>query len=124
MMLSGSCLCGQIKFTVQGPPQEPSVCHCSQCRKQSGHLWASAYVGDEQISITGPLKWYASSATAKRGFCPSCGAFLFWKATAETTTSFALGSIDGPTGLHLGKHIFTANKGDYYSIDDALPQKD
>jgi hypothetical protein len=37
--------------------------------------------------------------------------------------SFALGAIDDATGLNLEKHIFTADKGDYYDIADGLPQK-
>lgn len=36
--------------------------------------------------------------------------------------SFALGAIDGPTGITSEKHIFTASKGDYYDINDGLPQ--
>jgi len=43
-MLRGSCLCGAVCYQVTGDVYGPSVCHCSQCRKQSGHLWASAYV--------------------------------------------------------------------------------
>jgi hypothetical protein len=76
------------------------------------------------LSISGTVKWYAASATARRGFCPTCGAFLFWKAEAEDTISFALGALDGPTGITLEKHIFVADKGDYYDIADGLPQKD
>lgn len=125
MMLKGSCNCGAVQFEITATPKGPSVCHCSQCRKQSGHLWASAYVPDQAITITQDrgLKWYASSATAKRGFCASCGAFLFWKMAAEATTSFSLGSLDGPSGLTLEKHIFVADKGDYYAISDALAQQ-
>ena len=121
--LTGSCLCGACRFTVEAPVQGPSVCHCTQCRKMSGHTWASAYAPDAQIVVTGPVTWFEASPTAKRGFCPTCGSFLFWKAHDETTMSFALGALDGPTGLHLEKHIFTADKGDYYDISDDLPQK-
>jgi len=123
-MLKGSCLCGTVRFEVTGEVQGPSVCHCSQCRKQSGHVWASAYVPDEALKITQNegLKWYASSDVAKRGFCGTCGAFLFWKMNGEATTSFSLGSLDGPTGIALEKHIFTESKGDYYVICDGLPQ--
>ena len=115
-----------VQFQVMGEMQGPSVCHCSQCRKQSGHVWASAYVPDVALTITQDdgLKWYASSDVAKRGFCSTCGAFLFWKMTKEDTTSFSLGSLDGPTGITLEKHIFVADKGDYYVIADDLPQKD
>lgn len=120
--LSGSCLCGKITFEVTAPPKGPSICHCGQCRKLSGHVWASAYVDQADLKISGPVKWFASSLEAKRGFCPECGSFLFWKANAENHTSFALGALDGSTGLHLEKHIFVADKGDYYEISDGLEQ--
>ncbi|MEO1307030.1 MAG: GFA family protein [Pseudomonadota bacterium] len=119
--MKGSCLCGDVTYTVEGEISGLSVCHCGQCRKQSGHLWASGYVLDEQIQIEGPVQWFASSETAERGFCPRCGAFLFWRKQGEGTTSFSLGSLDGETGLKLEKHIFAGEKGDYYEILDGLP---
>jgi len=122
-MLTGSCLCGACRFTVTGPVQGASVCHCSQCRRMSGHTWASAYAPASAIAIEGPVSWFDSSDTAHRGFCPHCGSSLFWKAHAEETLSFALGALDTPTGLRLEKHIFTADKGDYYDITDDLPLK-
>jgi hypothetical protein len=100
------------------------MCHCSQCRKQSGGIWSSAYVADADLKITGSVRWYAASPQAKRGSCARCGSFLFWKAHDEDTTSFALGAVDGPTGLTLEKHIFVRDKGDYYQIADGVPQKD
>lgn len=122
--MNGSCACGQIRFSVAGTPRGASACHCSQCRKMSGFAWSSAYVTEDDLTIDGPVKWISLTGTAKRGICPDCGAFLFWKAHDETTMSFALGAIDGPTGIALTKHIFTADKGDYYALSDGLPQKD
>lgn len=123
-MLSGSCNCKEVSFTVTGPCWGVSNCHCGQCRKQSGNIWASAVVEQSDITITGSPKWYRSSATAQRGFCPTCGAFLFWKHDDETSMSFSLGALDGPSGLTIEKHIFVADKGDYYDIADDLPQHD
>lgn len=122
--MKGSCACGAIAFTVSGVPQGASCCHCTQCRKMSGHVWSSAYVPETEIVIDGAVKWVSLTEKAKRGICPDCGAFLFWKAHDEDTMSFALGAIDGATGLSLEKHIFTATKGDYYALSDGLPQKD
>lgn len=34
-----------------------------------------------------------------------------------------MGAFDGPTGTTLAKHIFVAEKGDYYEIGDGLPQE-
>lgn len=123
-MLNGSCNCRAVKFSVDGGGDSVTACHCSQCRKQSGHFWASGYAPVEAFDISGEVRWYEASATAKRGFCPICGAFLFWKAHVEDGISFGLGTIDGPTGLHLQKHIFTASKGDYYDIADGIPQRE
>lgn len=79
---------------------------------------------DNALTITGTPTWYASSATAKRGFCPTCGSFLFWKGDADSDTGIALGALDGPTGLRLERHIFTADKGDYYDVTDNVRQEE
>ena len=121
-MIEGSCLCGAVQFRTEAEPKGASMCHCGQCRKQSGGIWSSAFVPRAALTITGPVRWYASSPQARRGFCPSCGSFLFRESLEEDTTSFALGAVDGPTGLRLEKHIFTADKGDYYDIADGVPQ--
>ena len=121
-MIKGSCNCDACTFVVSGKVWGASACHCGQCRKQSGNVWASAVVQQRDIEIKGPVHWYASSASAKRGFCPTCGAFLFWKHNDETSMSFALGALDGDHGIRIEKHIFVADKGDYYDIADTLPQ--
>ncbi|AXI44924.1 aldehyde-activating protein [Sulfitobacter sp. SK012] len=123
-MLQGSCLCGAITFSAMGPARDPAACHCSQCRKQSGHHWASVQVMDDTLAIAGAPTWYASSESAKRGFCPKCGSFLFWKGKGDPDTGVALGALDGPTGLRLERHIFTADKGDYYEITDNVSQEE
>lgn len=123
MKLSGSCNCKGVTFTVAAQ-NRATACHCGQCRKQSGHHWASGQALRADFDITGDVRWYAASDTAKRGFCPTCGTFLFWAHNVEDTMSFSLGVIDGATGLHLQRHIFTADKGDYYDIADNVPQRE
>lgn len=123
-MLTGSCLCGAVHYETAAEPAAPSACHCTQCRKQSGHVWASSYVADADLTITGDVRWFQSSDKAKRGFCPTCGSALFWKHDDDSFLCFSAGSINGPTGLRLKAHIFTADKGDYYDIADDAPQKE
>ncbi|MDG1067996.1 MAG: GFA family protein [Sulfitobacter sp.] len=123
-MLKGSCLCGAIKFKAEGAARDPAACHCTQCRKQSGHYWAAVQVMDDELHIAGTPRWYAASKTAKRGFCPTCGSFLFWKGNGDPDTGISLGALDGPTGLRLERHIFTDDKGDYYDITDNVPQEE
>ncbi|MDP5086959.1 MAG: GFA family protein [Yoonia sp.] len=123
-MYKGSCLCGAVAFVADAAAKDPAACHCTQCRKQSGHYWAAMQVPDDALTVTGEVRWYEASPVAKRGFCPVCGSFLFWKGYDDPDTGIALGALDGPTGLRLERHIFTADKGDYYDIADAVPQEE
>ncbi|MBW8636431.1 GFA family protein [Hoeflea sp. WL0058] len=120
----GSCLCGSVRYTTQGPLRGVSVCHCSQCRKQSGHVYATVSVSEEALSVEGAsnLTWFRSSENAKRGFCRVCGSALFWKHDDENQVSILAGSLEGATGLSISRHIYCADKGDYYEIDDDKPQ--
>ncbi|MFC4292924.1 GFA family protein [Sphingorhabdus arenilitoris] len=124
-MHKGSCLCGAVNFTVAGDLAPPDACHCSQCRKQSGHVWASTDVPEERISISGQehISWYASSEKVRRGFCKNCGSVLFWDPIHHPRIAVAMGAFDPPTGTKLHVHIFTADKGDYYDIADNVPQE-
>lgn len=124
-MHAGSCLCGAVRFEVTGPLSPPDACHCHQCRKQSGHVWASTDVPRTALAIRGEeaLTWYRSSERVRRGFCSRCGAFLFWDPLERDTIAIAMGAFETPTGIALAKHIFVADKGDYYEIADGLPQR-
>ena len=123
-MPKGSCLCGAIGFEVAGALPGNDACHCSQCRRWSGHYWASTDVPRAALAISGAdhIRWYQSSAKVRRGFCAVCGSSLFWEATGRDLVAVAMGAFDKPTGARLEKHIFTADKGDYYDIADGLPQ--
>ena len=120
---SGGCLCGAVRYEVAGPLADPHACHCGQCRRQSGHyvVATGAARGDFSLTETRGLKWYRSSALARRGFCADCGSALFWDDGGEEI-SINAGSLDQPTGLALKKHIFVDDKADYYEIDDRLPK--
>jgi len=123
-MHKGSCLCGAVTFEVSGELKAPVACHCSQCRKQSGHFWAAMDVARSDVTISGEehVTWFRASPKVRRGFCARCGSFLFWDADGREFFDIAAGAFDGPTGVKLAEHIFVADKGDYYDIADGLPQ--
>ncbi len=125
-MHTGSCLCGAVSFRVEDELKAPDACHCSKCRKQSGHYWASANVSRQSLKLDGDAKvtWYQSSEKVRRGFCSVCGSVLFWDPIDHGFIAIGMGAFDKPTGTHLEKHIFVADKGDYYEITDSLPQSE
>lgn len=124
IMRTGSCLCGAVRFRTRGALRGVVYCHCTQCRKQSGHFVAATNAKDADIAIEGEqaIKWYQASYAAKRGFCATCGSLLFWKHNDLDSISIMAGSFDRPSGLGDEGHIFVGDKGDYYEICDGLPQ--
>lgn len=121
---TGSCLCGAVRFRTHGALRDVIYCHCSQCRKQSGHFYAATNVPDASIAIEGTenITWYDASDFARRGFCRTCGSLLFWKPRQDAYVSVMAGVFDKPTNLKGSCHIFVGDKGDYYEISDGLPQ--
>ena len=118
--LTGHCLCGAVRFRARSSDDVLRACHCGQCRRWSGHVWAA--VGVRDLTVEGPVRWFASSDAAERGFCAECGSALFWKRRDGAEVDVAPGALDQPTGMRLQGHIFVADKGDYYDIADGLPQ--
>ena len=120
-MIRGSCLCGAVRFAVKGPMRPVIGCHCTQCRKTSGHFVAATAAPRDAVEIDGEVTWYRSSPEALRGFCATCGSSLFWCGPGRHLSIHA-GAFDGATGLKLTAHIFCRDKGDYYEIEDDLPR--
>ena len=120
----GSCLCGAVRFEVAGALKGPDACHCGKCRKHSGHYFVSTDVARAALTVHGEDKvtWYRSSEKVRRGFCSVCGSSLFWDPVHRDWIGIAMGAFDGPTGTRMSRHIFVADRGDYYDIADGLPQ--
>lgn len=123
-MIKGKCECGAVSFEVETVRETVTVCHCSQCRRTSGHLWAATRAPFDTVKFTNDqgLEWYKSSDFAKRGFCRHCGSSLFYRMNDEDGVGIAAGCLEPPTNLKVGKHIFVKDKGDYYEITDDAPQ--
>jgi hypothetical protein len=120
----GGCLCGAVRYEIRGPLRPVIACHCSQCRRATGHFMAATAAARSDITLHGAdsLTWFDSSPQARRGFCARCGSNLFWDGTDRPYLSICAGSLDTPTGLKLVRHIYAADKGDYYEIGDEVPQ--
>jgi hypothetical protein len=121
----GGCACGAVRFEVRGPLRSIAACHCESCRRQSGNFVVAtrARVADLVfLSGTEDLAEWRASDQATRRFCRICGSHLFWQRDGSASVSIMAGSLDLPTGLAMSHHIFVAEKGDWYTLDDGLPQ--
>jgi hypothetical protein len=116
---SGRCLCGAVRYEVRGPLREVLLCHCSECRRWAGHVWAATAARRDHLHVIerGALRWIdspESETRARRGFCRECGSSLFWEAPGRNTVSIAAGTLDPPTGLRVAGEVHVESAGDYY----------
>jgi len=121
---TGRCLCGAVRYAVGGPLRDVSYCHCSQCRRTSGHFVAASACDASHLRLLedAGLRWYRSSPLAERGFCKHCGASLFWRPAHGRHISIMAGTLDVPTNLKAFEHIHVDSASDYYTIGDGLPR--
>lgn len=123
---TGGCLCGGVRYRIDGDCRDIINCHCENCRRTHGHF--AAYTATDHARLTllsaQSLQWYHdASPDTHRGFCNRCGASLFWeKRDGRKRISIAAGSLDDGTGLKTIGHVFVSEAGPYYRIDDGLPQ--
>lgn len=128
-ILTGSCLCGQIKYQISGPLRGVLNCHCSMCRKSHGAAFrtrAAVRTADfTWLAGEGLRTKFASSPGEYRSFCSVCGANLVTEfAAAPEWLGFALGTLDDDPGVKPECHVFVGSKAPWHDITDDLPQWD
>jgi hypothetical protein len=105
MVRQGGCLCGAVRFQVEGEPYRTGLCHCADCRKESGSSFVYfAHWSRDAFSVTGDLKAYAG-----RSFCPHCGCRLF--CLNEQDVEIRLGSLDeAPSRIFPQMEVWTKRR--------------
>jgi hypothetical protein len=119
--VEGSCLCGEIRWSSEGPFALASHCHCSRCRKVHGTAYGSYAAAPERgFALRGEAARFESSPGFVRCFCPRCGSVT--PGPAGERRFVPLGSCDGDPGVRPEAHIFVASKAPWFEIHDALPR--
>ena len=124
-MISGSCLCGKVKYNISGMVGEIIHCHCETCRKAHGAAFSSvASVDDVDFKITGSelLNSFESSKGKKRYFCSNCGTQVYAKRENSDHIILRLGSLDSDPDAKEINHIWVSQKASWYNLITDLPQ--
>jgi hypothetical protein len=86
----GGCLCGQVRLEARGKPYRVGLCHCMDCRKTSGSLFAGfAIFPAEAVTVSGETAEFHG-----RHFCPRCGSPVFGRSLDEI--ELRIGAFDSP----------------------------
>ncbi len=124
-MVSGSCLCGKVKYEITGTVGDIVHCHCETCRKAQGAAFSSvAAVKDCDFKLSGQasLSSYESSPGKVRHFCSCCGTQIYAKRKGTEHLILRLGSLDTDPKSSEANHIWVSQKASWYSIQNDLPE--
>jgi len=119
MAITGQCLCGDVRFEVDGPIRGIGTCHCSLCRKVSGTNGNAIFLVPRDrfrwLSGEQSLVQFKLRETYGVTRCARCGSPMpmcldsqqFW---------VPAGLMDGDLETEIKLHIHTASKADWDRI--------
>ncbi len=125
---AGSCLCGEVRYELDGSPDLIRHCHCSRCRRQRGSAHATNAVArldrfrwTRGAGLVDEYKLPAARYFA-HSFCRACGSSVPRVSDDRGIVVVPAGGFDGDPGVRAGEHIFVGSKAPWFEITDALPQ--
>jgi hypothetical protein len=126
-MHKGSCLCGAVKYEINGELGPLMFCHCSKCRKANGSAFnAASLVNTADLRIVSgseQLAEYESGPGVGRVFCRTCGSPLYSRRDLmPEAVRLRIGTLDTPVKGKVTAHIFTGSKAEWFDICDEAPQ--
>ena len=124
-MLTGSCCCGAIQFTLSSPPTMMGTCHCTRCRKVGASTLVfvkreafTLVAGEAAIATFEPVPPYQY----RRSFCRHCGTALGEITSTSESFPVSANCFDDALPLSNRFHEFVQDKPDWLCIGDDAPQ--
>lgn len=125
-MRGGHCLCGAVRYEVDGAPLWQAHCHCESCRRNCSAPFTSFFgIADGAWRWTGePPAVYASSTGVERLFCPHCGTPMAYRSTGfPGEIHLYAASLDDPTDYTPTEHVHWDEHLPWLHLDDGLPRR-
>jgi hypothetical protein len=119
--LEGGCLCGGVRYRIDGEPVWTAFCHCRSCRRATGAPVA-AYVGVRTDALTwtrGRPRFATTSMGVRRGFCADCGSQLSYEGERwPGEIHIHIGSLDQPERVEPTGHAFASERPPWLKLQD------
>ncbi len=129
MPQTGSCLCGDVSYTIDTTPTMTGICHCLNCQKQAGSAFSTlAGVPKNEFKLTGQApKLYEDGDTesgnpVERYFCGRCGSPIYSAIPSQPEMLFLkTGTLDDTSGFKPMFNVWCDTKQDWVTLDEGVP---
>lgn len=126
--VTGSCLCGAVRFEIAPPSVAFRYCHCSRCQKVTG----AAHAANLFVPVS-QFKWLSGESLAKRfnlpgakrfavSFCSECGTRVPHQVTGTENMLIPAGVLDANPDLRPEGSIFWGSRPGWFVETPELPK--
>lgn len=127
MTYTAQCLCGGIRFRIDGELAPIQICHCAQCRRAQGSAFAANIpVAESALHVDSGrelMNEFESTPGKKRAFCKRCGSPVYSRRdNLPGVLRIRAGLINEPLPVRPAFHAYVASKANWYEIHDSVPQ--
>lgn len=104
----GGCMCGTVRYRVNGKHTYAGICHCDDCRRATGGAYVPWFgVKPENFEVTkGKITEHESSPGNQRGFCSRCGSSLTFRGEDLNDIAITIASLDDPNSITPESNVF------------------
>ncbi len=125
--VQGTCLCGDVRFSVRLPTLFCAHCHCTMCQRGHGAGYVTWFaVSVEALSYASGedlLVRYPSSDHGTRTFCSRCGSTLFCESKNHPDrVDIVLANMQGAIDREPELHAYFDNRAAWVVVGDDLPR--
>lgn len=124
----GGCACGAVRYQCSAAPLAMVNCHCRDCQHAGGSGFSPIVVvpAPSFKLLNGDPKFHAMRAasghTARRAFCPECGAPLFASTSArDDFVAIRAGGLDDPSWFRPQAEIWIASAQPWDHLAPGVP---
>src|SRR5262245_58987787 len=121
----GGCLCGAVRYRLDGLPDWSAHCHCRSCQKATGAAFTT-WVGVKRANFAvteGQLAICNTSRGVERGFCGRCGTSLTYvdEERWPEQISVLAPTLDNPNIAVPTAHVYVEHQLAWVKLADGLP---
>jgi len=116
--MQGGCICGHIRYRLNGRPLIVHACHCTWCQRETGtvHGWNALYEADRVEHLKAEPEIVDTPSASGKGQriarCPNCKVAVWsnYPQAGPAVRFLRVGTLDDPSQCPPDIHIFTASK--------------
>jgi len=126
-LITGGCLCGEVRYEIDQPALGTGFCHCRVCQKFSGApVTAFTVFATKAVRfVKSEPNYYKSSLIYERGFCTNCGSSLtgrYYAPEPPDWIGIKTTSLDTPEDFAPTWHLGMESQLPWLEIEDDLPR--